>query len=177
MLLCMAPFVLGVAACGKISHPTSADGEGVYVDAGPITYQVQITRQLNQFSAEDKEYLAGEDSPAPTRDQAWFAIFLWAKNQTHTNATTSDRFDIVDTQGNRYYPIPINVSVNPYAWAAMTLGPLGTEPAPDSPASFSSTQGAELLFKIDNTVYANRPLTLQIYAAGQAQPSTVSLDL
>jgi hypothetical protein len=176
-LACSVPLLLGVAACGQISHPTSADGEGVYVDAGPITYQVQLSRQLNPYAAEDKWYLMGQSSAAPTRDEAWFAIFLWAKNQTHKAATTSDSFDIVDTQGNKYYPIPLNAQVNPYAWTAMTLQPLGTEPAPDTPAYFGSTQGGELLFKINNTVYANRPLTLQIFAAGQAHPSTVSLDL
>jgi hypothetical protein len=169
---------LGLAACGnELSHPKIADTEGVYVDAGPITYQVQISRQLNPYSVEDKEYLAGSSTTPPTRAEEWFGVFLWAKNQTHSNATTSTLFDIVDTQGNKYYPIPINPQVNPFAWTAQTLAPHGTEPAPDSPAYFSATQGGELLFKIGNSAYSNRPLRLQIYAAGQPRPSTVLLDL
>jgi hypothetical protein len=169
---------LGLSACGnELSHPTSADTEGVYVDAGPITYQVQISRPLNPYSVEDRQYLAGVSTTPPSPQEEWFAIFLWAKNQTHHTATTTNSFDIVDTQGNKYFPVTLNTQVNPLAWTTMTLQPLGTEPQPDSPGFYSATQGQELLFKINNSAYSNRPLTLQIYAAGQAQPSTVSLDL
>lgn len=174
----MVPLALGLAACGhKQSHPTSADGEGVYVDAGPITYQVQVSRQLNPFAAADYWYLVGKSTTPPTPDQMWFAIFLWAKNQTEVPAKTSDQFDIVDTQGTVYRPIVLNPAQNPYAWVPRTLQPNQTEPAPDTVAFNGPTQGSELLFKLNNTVYSNRPLTLQIYAAGQAHPSTVSLDL
>jgi len=176
-LLALAlPAALGLGACGQLSHPTAADGEGVYVDAGPITYQVQISRQLNPYSTEDREYLTGESAPPPKPDEEWFAIFLWAKNQSHSNATTSDRFAIVDTEGTHYYPVPINTHVNPFAWTSQTLGHGGTEPSPDSPGWFSATQGLELLFKLNNSVYSNRPLTLQIYPQN-GKPSTVSLDL
>jgi hypothetical protein len=167
----------GLAACGQISHPTNADGEGIYVDAGPITYQVQVSRQLNPFNVEDKWYLTGQSSPAPSRDQEWFAIFMWAENQSKSDANTTDSFDIVDTQGNKYYPIPINAQVNPFAWKSETLAPNAQEPTPGSPAAFSPTQGGELLFKLNNSIYSNRPLTLEIHAPGQAKPSSVSLDL
>jgi hypothetical protein len=169
---------LGLAACGhKESHPTVADNEGIYVDAGPLTYQVQISRELNPFDVEDKEYLSGVASPPLKANEEWFAVFLWAKNETHSDRTTTTSFDIIDTQGIRYYPVAINRAVNPYAWTAQTLRPLGTEPAPDSTAYFGPTQGAELLFKLNDSVYSNRPITLQIFAPGQARPSTVSLDL
>lgn len=169
---------LGVSACGnKRAHPTVADNEGFYVDAGPITYQVQLSRQLNPYSTEDKGYLTGVSATPPRPDEEWFAVFLWAKNQTGSNHTTASSFDIVDTEGNKYYPVAINPQLNPYAWTAQMLAPLGTEPAPDSTASFGPTQGSELLFKLNTSVYSNRPLTLEINAAGQASPSTVSLDL
>jgi hypothetical protein len=177
-LVCAIPLALVLAACGhKLAHPTTADSEGVYVDAGPVTYQVQVSRQLNPFSTEDRWYLVGQSSPPPTPQQEWFAVFMWAKNQTSSAANTTDRFDIVDTQGNRYFPIPLNPAANPFAWTARTLQPNGTEPAPDSVASNGPTQGSELLFKINDSAYSNRPLMLQIYAAGQLHPSTVSLDL
>jgi hypothetical protein len=169
--------VLGTAACGQVSHPTTADNEGIYVDAGPLTYQVQISRELNPFNVEDKGYLAGVSATAPAPDQEWFAVFLWAKNETKSNHVTANSFDIVDTQGNKYYPVAINSAVNPYAWTAEILKPLGTEPAPDSTAYFGPTQGRELLFKLNDSVYSNRPITLEIHAAGQAHPSSVSLDL
>jgi hypothetical protein len=170
------PAAVGLSACGQLSHPTEADGEGVYVDAGPITYQVQISRELNPYATEDRQYLNGVSAATPKPDQEWFAIFLWAKNQSHGTATTSDRFDIVDTEGTRYYPVQINPQVNPFVWTSQTLKHGGTEPAPDSPGWFSSTQGLEVLFKLSNSVYSNRPLTLEIYPQN-GKPSTVSLDL
>jgi hypothetical protein len=158
-----------------------ADNEGVYVDAGPLTYQVQLSRELNPANVEDAAYVNGVTAPPPKPDEEWFAIFMWAKNQTKSDQTTTTSFDLVDTQGNKYYPIPLDPKFNPYAWTAQTLRPLGTEPstepAPDSPASFGPTQGGELLFKINTSVYSNRPLTLEIHASGQADPSTVSIDL
>jgi hypothetical protein len=168
---------VGLGACGQESHPTTADGEGVYVDAGPITYQVQISRQLNPYNVEDKEYLTGESTSAPTPSQMWFGVFMWAENQSSSNATTTSSFDIVDTQGNKYYPVPINVQVNPFAWTPQTLAPNAQQPTPGSAQFSGPTQGGELLFKLNNSVYSNRPLTLEIHAPGQAKPSTVSLDL
>ena len=44
-------------------------------------------------------------------------------------------------------------------------------------AYYGPTQGGELLFRINDSAYSNRPLTLEIHAAGQAQPSMISLDL
>jgi hypothetical protein len=167
----------GLAACGQISHPTNADGEGIYVDAGPITYQVQLSRQLNPSSVEDRWYLKGQSTTPPTRAEQWFAIFMWAENQSESNATTTSSFDLVDTQGHKYYPIPINSSVNPFAWSPQTLAPNAQEPTPGSPAYFDTSQGGELLFKLNNSIYSNRPLTLEIHAPGQATPSSVSLDL
>ncbi|MHB8656643.1 MAG: hypothetical protein ACYC91_01615 [Solirubrobacteraceae bacterium] len=170
--------VLGLAACGhKEAHPTVADNEGFYVDAGPITYEVQISRELNPYSTEDRNYLTGVTATAPKPDEEWFAIFMWAKNQTKHPATTTDSFDIVDTQGNTYHPVIINAQANPFAWTAEKLQPGAVEPGPDTVASFGPTQGGELLFKLNQSAYANRPLTLEIYAQGQANPSTVSLDL
>ncbi len=168
---------VGLAACGKLSHPTAVDSEGEYVDAGPITYQVQVSRQLNPYAADDRQFLAGASSPTPSASQEWFGIWLWAKNQTHKDATTTDSFDIVDTQGNKYYPIPINTRVNPFAWTAQTLAPSATEPIPSTASFYVPSQGGLVLFKLNETVYSNRPLTLQIYAPGQTTPSTVSLDL
>lgn len=173
----MLLLVIGIAACGRISHPTNVDSEGEYVDAGPITYQVQLSRQLNPYDPGDAQFLAGVSGSAPSSSQMWFGIWMWAENQTHQAAATSDSFDIVDTEGNKYYPIPINRHVNPFVWTPQSLAPGASEPTVDTAASYIPPQGGLILFKLNNTVYSNRPLTLQIYAPGQAQPSMVSLDL
>lgn len=178
ILACSLALAFGLAACGhKEAHPTVADNEGFYVDAGPITYQVQLSRQLNPYSVEDSEYLGGVTTAPPKPDEFWFGVFVWAKNQTSSAQRTTDGFDIVDTQGNKYYPVPLNPQRDPFAWTPQLLEPSGTEPAPDTPASFGPTQGKELLFKINASAYDNRPLTLEIHAPGQANPSIVSLDL
>jgi hypothetical protein len=171
---------LGLAACGnKQSRPTvaNADNNGAYLWAGNVTYQLQVSRELNPFAPEDHSYLLGVSSPPLTASQAWYGVFLWAKNQTNTPQTTSNSFYIMDTQGNRYNPIPINPAVNPYAWTARTLLPKGTEPGVGTMAYYAPTGGGELLFKLNDSAYANRPLTLYIVAAGQAEPSQISLDL
>ena len=182
-LVAAAVLSLAVSACGlggRINHPHAADLNNpvLYVWAGPVTYQVQVTRQLNPFSTEDAQYLAGiptaQSIPA---NQLWFGVFLWAKNQSGHMATTTDHFTITDSSGTVYHSWPLNPQVNPFAWNSEQLQPDGTEPAPDTTASYGPTQGGLVLFKLNDSIYANRPLTLNIYASGQSKPTTVSLDL
>jgi hypothetical protein len=172
----------GLAACGtKEAHPTVADANnnGGYVDAGPVTYQLQISRVLNPYGTEDSQYIKGlpAGSAAPTPDEQWYGVFLWAKNQTNKTQVTADNFVIVDTQGNRYYPIKLDPDANPYAWTSQRLAPLGVQPGPDTTASFGPTQGQLLLFKIGNSAYDNRPLTLEILSPTDQKLASISLDL
>ena len=173
---------LGLGACGgQEAHRTDAGAEnnGVYIQAGPITYQLAVSRVLNPYSTEDSQYLTGLPAGAhgPKPDELWYGVFLWAKNQSKHDASTAYIFVIEDTQGTRYYPIAVNSAVNRYAWTAQTLRPSATEPGPDTMASFGPTQGGLLLFKLNTSVYSNRPVTLYIYAPGESKPSTISLDL
>ncbi len=179
--VCAIALALGVAACGELAHQRVANdnNNGDYVDAGPITYQLQISRVLNQYSTEDSQYVQGlpAGTAPPTASQSWYGVFLWAKNQTSQPQTTTDKFAIVDTQGIRYYPIKLNPAQNPYAWASRRLGPLGIEPGPDTTGSFGPTQGQLLLFKIGASAYANRPLTLEILGSTGQALASISLDL
>ena len=183
-----AVVAVGISACGignKEAHPENVSaaelnaGAEPYFYAGPVTYQVQISRQLNPWATEDSEYLAGVSPANQTLapDQLWFGIFLWAKNQTDRNLTTSDQFEITDSEGTVYRPIPINPAVNPYVWNAQRLVPGGTEPGADTLAGYGPTGGGLILFKLYDSVYSNRPLTLHVFAPGQVHASTVSLDL
>lgn len=171
---------LGLAACGKSNDPPTSENNGVYVTAGPITYQLEISRLLNQYSTEDRQYVNGLPAGTSSRlapDQLWYGVFLWAKNQTSRTQTTTDNFQIVDTEGNKYFPVAVNSSSNGYAWTAQTLHPGATEPAPDTLASFGPTQGGLLLFKLPTTVYDNRPLMLDILGPGGHIWGSISLDL
>ena len=172
---------LGLAACGRDSKSTeaNANNNGGYVAAGPITYQLQVSRQLNPYATEDKQYITGlpPGTTSPKPDEMWYGVFLKAKNQSDAAAKSTDTFDIVDTQGNKYYPLQLNTSENPYAWQSMTLQPSATQPLADTTASYGPTQGQLLLFKLPTNVYSNRPITLQIHSPGQSTPSTISLGL
>ena len=178
-LAAAAALAAGLAACGKSNHPDTAENDGVYINAGPITYQLQVSRELNQYAVEDKQYLTGLPPGAISlpSNQLWYMVSLWAKNQTSRPVETSDSFDIVDTQGNHYYPVHVNPSVNQYAWTAQSLGPGAVEPGPDTTASFGPTQGALLLFRLNTTVYDNRPLTLEIRGPTGKVWGTIALDL
>lgn len=170
----------GLAACGHTNDPPSLENDGVYVTAGPITYQLQISRQLNQYATEDRQYLTGLPPGVSinlTPTQFWYGVFLWAKNQNNRSYKTTDNIDIVDTEGNHYYPVPVNPALNPYAWTAESLPPGGTQPGPDTAASFGPTQGEVLLFKLPIAVYDDRPLTLQIKGPTGKVWATISLDL
>jgi len=185
-ILCTSLVILalGVAGCGNDParrHAADPENFGVYVWAGQITYQLEISRELNGYSTEDSQYLEGlpKGTAAPTPDQEWYGVFVWAWNQTkgyQTTAPLSD-FDIVDTEGNMYHPYPINPADNPYQWTAQRLAPRATEPAPDTTAYFGPTQGQVLVFKINTTAYANRPLMLQIRGGALNKvEATVPLD-
>lgn len=161
-------------------HNGDANNDGTFINAGNVVYQLQISRELNQYSPEDKSYFIGlpKNAAKLTPSQLWFGVFLWAKNQTKQPAATANTFDIVDTEGNHYYPLGVNPSANGYAWTPQILKPGGIEPGENTQASFGPTQGGLLLFKLNNTVYDNRPLTLEI-RGGPAHKvwSTISLDL
>jgi hypothetical protein len=161
-----------------ISQTELASGAEPYVFAGNMTYQIQETRQLNPFDIEDVQYLAGlKDAQQISGNTMWFAVFLWAKNQSGHIATTSDHFTMTDSTGATYYPVKLNSDVNPYAWTAQTLSPDGIEPSADSTAGYGPIGGGEILFELPVSVYSNRPLTLDVYGAPGQKASTISLDL
>jgi hypothetical protein len=179
ILACALGLALGIAACGQTSQPPSELNNGVYVDAGPITYQLQVSRELNPYGTEDRQYLEGlpTGTGGLSSTELWYGVFLWAKNQTQEPQPTSDNFVIIDSSGGRYYPVRLDSSINGYAWTQQILEPSAVEPAPSTTASDGPTQGGLLLFKLPTSVYSNRPLTLYIYPHGGGKSGQISLDL
>ena len=179
-LASVAALAVGLSACGRVNNPSTEENDGVYVTAGPITYQLQVSRALNPYATLDSQYIKGLPlvDRSITASQLWYGVFLWAKNQTKVAASTDNTFDIVDTEGHHYYPLPVSPSLNGYAWTRQALAPGAIEPGPNTQASFGPTQGGLLLFKLNQTVYDNRPLTLEIRGGPLHKIwSTISLDL
>ncbi len=179
--LCVSVSACAVSRRKRIYDVTQSEitaGGQPYFFAGKMTYQIQISRQLNPYSTEDVQYLAGLAGAQriPASDM-WFGVFLWAKNQSGGYATTTDRFTLHDSSGDVYYPVKLNPLLNPFAWTAQTLAPDGTEPGNDTTASNGPTQGGLVLFEVSQSVYSNRPLTLYVYPPGHSKPSLASLDL
>lgn len=183
VMVCGAALVvsLALAACGSTKHPydATAENNGYYIKVGQVTYQLQVSRELNQYATEDHQYLVGlpPGTTGPNPDQIWYGVFLRAVNNTKHPQPTTANIDIVDTQGNTYYPTRLDSSINQWAWTDETLQPSGTQPAPNTTAFYGPTQGGLVLFKLPSSIYANRPLTLQIHAPDSSQTSTISLDL
>jgi hypothetical protein len=180
IVLALALLALPLAACGdKESVVTRGETEGVYVNVGALTYQVQISRQLNPSDPEDRGYLVDvppvDATLAP--DEAWFAVFVAAWNEGDKAAPAASSFEIVDTQGAKYTPLSIGPA-NVFAYRPALLAGGQRLPVPDSAAANNpSVQGGLLLFKVKITSFANRPLELAIRGPQGSQPPAASVNL
>ena len=178
-LLLVALAAVAVGACGnKEARTHNAATEGIYVDVGPLKYQVQISRLLNPSNPEDAGYLV--DLPAGqalgAQDQ-WFAVFMRVENDTDNPQPVADQYTIDDTEGNKYEPIQMGPK-NVFAYRTGRMPPNQVIPIPDSPAASNSIQGAMLLFKIPVRNFENRPLVLNIKSSAVPnETGTVDLDV
>ena len=181
-VLTACAFGLFVAGCGQDpgNAVVEADTEGVWVDVGPLDYHVQGSRQLNPSEVPDDRYLSGLPAgyKQPTGQETWFGVFLRIENTTNKPAPTAQDFQITDTEGNTFKPVPLNTKVNPFAYLPQDLGIKEALPHPDSTQETDSAAGALVLFKLPLTSYQNRPLEFHITApAGTAQPGDAEVDL
>jgi len=173
---------LTLVACGGAKQPTThGEGEGAYVQAGPLVYQVQMSRELNPGNVEDVEYLAGlpADTPRLAGDEEWFGVWLRVQNATDEDHPSASDFKIVDTTGTEYEPIALPAT-NAFSYQPASVqrdGGQPVQPDPESGAGAGPIQGSMVLFKLNTSVYANRPLELEITPPDGGEPSSVVLDL
>jgi hypothetical protein len=177
----LAVLVLVLAGCGdKTNSQTEAQTEGLYMDVGPLLYQVQISRYLNPADPEDQEYLRGLPegmSPQLGKGETWFGVFIRVQNTTDQTHTSTTQFTIRDTQGHEFSPIPLDAKVNPFAYVAAPLGPGGVNPGPETAAANGPVQqGSLILFKLTVGSLQNRPLQLRM-ENGAGSEATIDLDL
>jgi hypothetical protein len=181
---------VSAAACGKKHEMvTKADTEGLYVDVGGLTYQVQVSRELNPRDIEDSAYLKGQPSGitplAP--GESWFGVFIQVANEEDKPARAADDFRIVDTQYEEgklcvapngcYEPVPLDPRENPFAYVPSQIDPDETYPTTSSVAQQGPVQGSVLVFRIPYAAYENRPLELEIKSSGTEGGGTIELDL
>jgi hypothetical protein len=161
------------------SRQTEAQTEAIYLVVGGLKYQVQLSRILNPADVEDRQYLTG--LPASTkrldRDETWFAIFMRVENDSEVPATSTDRFEIVDTDRNRYRPVRLDPAVNPFAYTGRALEPGDLQPSPDSAAGQGPIQGELLLFRIAISTLQNRPVQLRFRDPSSPEVGVVELDV
>jgi len=181
LMLLLAVTAVAVGCGSKEEEVKEADSEGLSVDVGEFSYQVQISRQLNPADAEDVAYLEGLPAGTSTKlppEKTWFGIFMRARNNSDDKTLrTADEFTIVDSEGIEYSPIPLSDS-NKFAYRPAEIGPENVFPSPESIAGLGPTNGLLLLYKIDYSSFSNRPLKLKIADSSDPEDEAeVVLDL
>jgi hypothetical protein len=186
LLTLLALGALALGGCGqshsKVTSGTYAGESGAnapYLNVGPLTYEVQLSRQLNPFDTEDATYLQGLTSAqsALTPAQEWFAVFVQVYNATSSDELAATDITISDTQGNVYAPLPASAA-NQYLYRGEAVPAKGKLPPADSIAAAGATQGALLLYKIQIASLDNRPLKLTIVnPTDPTQRASAELDV
>jgi hypothetical protein len=164
--------LLGLTGCGN-DLSKEAD-EGVPIQLGDLKINVQETRFLNPAQTDDKEYLQGQQLPTPA-GKSYLGVFLTIDNSGDAAVRLPDnaQISVVDTTGAAYESIPSRTDF---------AAPLGTElaggsdvPAQGTAAANGPTQGALVVFLVDQGVSENRPLKLEIEFQGET--GEITLDI
>jgi hypothetical protein len=178
--------MLALGACGdshtRVTTGTYAGEAGKnapYLNVGPLIYEVQVSRELNPYNAEEVPYLQGL-TPAELRlgpGEEWFAVSLQVYNNTsHALPATTD-LTITDTQNNSYTPIVPNAT-NEFAYRGGLVPAKSQLPEPNSVAASGPFLGALLLYKIQIVSLENRPLTIKIVdPTDPSQSASAELDV
>jgi hypothetical protein len=99
-------------------------------------------------------------------------------NRTDAPHQAASKFEIVDTTGKRFDPLPLDPNAVASAYRPLVLKPGDQLPLPGTYARENTTQGGMMVFKIPVASYANRPLVLHIAPGdGQGGDATVDLDV
>jgi hypothetical protein len=179
LILVLAAFALLAAGCGnKEAVTTTATTEGTYLDLNDLKYQIQISRYLNANDVEDETYLKGlpVGTEQPTGQETWFGVFLRVENTTDRPIAPANDFEIVDTLGNVYRPVPLDPKVNTFAYEPVPVEPHNLIPREDSIPSQGAIGGSLLLFKVSTDSLQNRPLVFR-FRRGSGTTATVNLDV
>jgi hypothetical protein len=164
---------LALAACGEKDKREGAEGE--FITVGETDYQVQLTRLLNPQQRPDSSFLKGQaELPA---DEAYLGVFLKIENDGDEPYQPPRGMKVIDTQGNEFLPLDTVQSGFGLDFGE-PIPPGENAPPPNSPASFSPTSGALVLFRVkEASATDNLPLVLEIPVEGEKEPSRITLDV
>jgi len=166
--------IMALAACGADEEKLEG-AEGEFITVGDADYQVQLTRLLNPQQRPDDAFVRGQATLSA--DEAYLGVFLRIENDGDKPHTPPRDMKVVDTQDNQYLPLDTVQSGFGLDFGS-PVPPGDVAPPPNSPASFSPTSGALVLFKVSKeTATDNLPLVLEIPAEGQKEPSRITLDV
>ncbi|MHB1537592.1 MAG: hypothetical protein ACYCUM_00445 [Solirubrobacteraceae bacterium] len=161
---------IALSACGRANTRettgTYAGQNGAaapYLNVGKLVYQVQISRSLNPWETEDSAFLEGLPNAGKELNagEEWFGVFMQVYNETKSSHLDASNVTISDTEGHVYHPI-IPSATNPFAYRPGQIPQKGQVPSLDSPASYDSTGGALLIYRIKLESLEDRPLQINI---------------
>lgn len=178
---------LTFAACGQHEPDevtgqkvSGAETEGIYIDVDNLKYQVQNSKQLNPFSVGDKDYLEGVTGPELqlADDEVWFAVMMRVENDDPDRdpVKSAEEFEIVDSQEQRYQPIPLGPSNN-FAYRASQVPGGDTYPLINGTPGERPPYGSLILFKLKRESLGNRPLELHVKSSISEQEGEINLDV
>jgi hypothetical protein len=172
LVLLLGLAVLGVAGCGNDLSKEGSEGEPIQL--GDLKYNVQETRFLNPAQPDDKQYLEGQQLPTPP-GKSYLGVFLTIHNSGDNplRIPTNAGMSVVDTTGAAYQSIPSHTDFAAPLGSMLASG--ADIPAPGTAAANGPTQGALVLFLVNQTLTENRPPKLEIDSQGES--GEITLDI
>ena len=172
-LLAVLALAAPIAGCGEEESeevPEAVEGEPLHV--GDLIYNVSITRFLNPNITEDEAYL--EDAPEEPTGKSYLGVFLQIKNETDEPLPSANEYSIVDGSHRVYEPSELETDFSLEIGTEVPAD--GVIPLPDSVPASGPTQGALLLFLVDDDVSEERPLELEVISSSDGE-GKIELDI
>jgi hypothetical protein len=162
-LLAVLALAVPIAGCGDENDEaeTPAVVEGEPLELGGLIYNVSITRFLNPNITEDMAYLEGsEEEP---QGMSYLGVFLQIKNEGEEEIPSAANYSVLDGAHRVFEPVELETEFTLETGASVP--PDGIIPKSDTVAASGPTQGALILFLVDDDVSEERPLELEIKSA------------
>ena len=168
----LAFVLVGVAGCGNDAGK-EAD-EGVPIKLGDLEINVQETRFLNPAEPDDNEYLEGQPAADAGRQVLPRHLPHDEEPSRQRGAACRPRSDEPHRYDGRRYRVDSQPhALRGTAWHELAGG--ADIPVPDTAAAGGPTQGALVLFLVDQAMNENRPLKLEIEHEGET--GEITLDI